>query len=408
MSNNGESSQTVHSSSLEPTQENADLACVERCNELINEYQFDRSEKVDTILALREALLESASVKAGGSINDALAVYIGMLDNFDFTKDRASKRGRDLGAKNKETEAERENRGSDDSQEAEVDGVRSGNESEVEYDEQRASKRAKTVDVSKFPWSGQRSSALASLLQDIRETYQQLDNFALDPKSVVQNILSTPGCPPFPLGEWLNLVRWKYVDLAKVLDSAHTTELDPKKTHVIDDEVELAFRVSKSSGRIKSSSDHNTAFTMYIEAISFVFPQRAREFTCYHTYLNRLFHSFSNQHHSRIIEFDRAIRNQVAMQRDLRLTDYSEFEQLRTTFLSSFGVGSNPTSSLSSSGGRTNRREGNGGRDDPCHKWNRGTCQKSESECRFAHCCDRRGCRGSHRKTECPKQGGSK
>jgi hypothetical protein len=147
---------------------------------------------------------------------------------------------------------------------------------------------------------------------------------------------------------------------------------------------------------------------MYIEAISFVFPQRAREFTRYHTYLNRLFHSFGIQHHSRIIEFDRAVRNQVAMQRDLRLTDYPEFEQLRTTFLSSFGVGSNPASSVSGSGGRANRREGNGGRDDPCHKWNRGTCQKSEAECRFVHCCDRRGCRGSHRKTECPKQGGTK
>jgi len=37
----------------------------------------------------------------------------------------------------------------------------------------------------------------------------------------VSDILSTPGCPPFPPGEWLNVVKWKYVDLSKVLDSAH-------------------------------------------------------------------------------------------------------------------------------------------------------------------------------------------
>jgi len=92
--------------------------------------------------------------------------------------------------------------------------------------------------------------------------------------SLIYNILSTPGCPPFPPSEWLNIVHWKYVNLAKVLESVHTMELDPKQTHVIDDEVELALRVSKSSGGIKSSSDHNIVFTMYIEAIAFVFLQR--------------------------------------------------------------------------------------------------------------------------------------
>jgi hypothetical protein len=407
MSNNGETSQTIFTPSAESTHESPDLSCIEHCNQLINEYQFHWSGKVDTILALREVLLESTSVQAGGSLNDALAVYVGILDNFNFSKDRASKQGRDFGAKNKETETQRENRGSDDSQEAEDEGVRSGNESEVELNEQRFSKKSKTIDVSKFPWSGQRSSALASLPQDIWETYQQLDNFALDPKSVVQNILSTPGCPLFPPWEWLNLVRWKYVDLAKVLDSAHTTELDPKQTHVIDDEVELAFRVSKSCGPIKSSADHNTAFTMYIEAISFIFPQRVREFMHYHTYLNRLFIPLASNITPKLSSLT-VLSETMAMQRDLHLTDYPEFEQLWTTFLSSFGIGSNSTSSVSSSGGRTNRREGNGGRDDLCYKWNWGTCQKSESECRFAHCCDHRGCRGSHWKTECPKQGGTK
>jgi hypothetical protein len=286
MSNNGETSQTTFTPSAEPPQESPNLSCIERCNQLIEEYRIDRRGKVDTILALREVLVESASVQAGASLNDALAVYVGLLDDFDFTRERASKRGRFVGAKSKETETQRENRGSDDGEEAEDGGDGSDNESESELDEQRLAKRAKTIDVSKFPWSEQRSSALAALPEDIRQTYQQLDNFALDPKSVVQNILSTPGCPPFPPGEWLNLVRWKYVDLAKVLDSAHTTELDPKQTHVIDDEVELAFRVTKSCGPIKSSSDHNTAFTMYVEAISFVFPQRAKEFTRYYTYLN--------------------------------------------------------------------------------------------------------------------------
>ncbi|KAG2159437.1 uncharacterized protein EDB93DRAFT_1075025, partial [Suillus bovinus] len=110
-----------------------------------------------------------------------------------------------------------------------------------------------------------------------------------------------------------NIVKWKYVNLGKVLDSAHMTELDPKKTHVIDDEIELALRVSKSSGGIKTLSDHNIAFLMYIEAISFVFPQCRDEFIQYNTYLSQLFHAMEIQLHSQVIEFDRSVRNQVAM-----------------------------------------------------------------------------------------------
>ncbi|KAG2742006.1 hypothetical protein P692DRAFT_20691152, partial [Suillus brevipes Sb2] len=166
-----------------------------------------------------------------------------------------------------------EDRGSDADEEREVGKRGSCIDSGSEDGDEPSAKRAKTVDTSKFPWAKRRSSALASLPADIRKTYRQLDNFAADPKGVVSNILSTPGCPPFPPSEWLNVVKWKYVDLGKVLDSAHTTELDPKKTHVIDDEIELALRVSKSSGGIKTSSDHTIAFAMYIDAISFVFPQ---------------------------------------------------------------------------------------------------------------------------------------
>ncbi|KAG0703309.1 hypothetical protein DFH29DRAFT_803616 [Suillus ampliporus] len=385
MSENGEHSQTATLS--EPTQSISDgvtdLTCVERCSELINQYRLGQNGKASTVLSIREILVDSPAVRSGRDINDALDVFIGMLDGIDSSKRTASEQAQQSEGRMPEEEAERENRGLRPSEE-------------------------RPVDVSKFPWMQRWTEALATLPSDIRETYEQLKNFAADPKSVVTNILSTPGCPPFPPSEWLNIVRWKYVDLGKVLDSAHTTELDPKKTHVIDDEIELALQVSKSSGGIKTSSDHNIAFSMYTEAIAFVFPQRRNEYIQYHTYLSWLFHAMEVRLHSRVIEFDRSVRNQVAMQRNLRLTNHSEFEHLRTTFLTSFGVGSNSTSSTSGSGGRTNRREGNSGRDDPCHKWNRGTCSKSDSECRFAHCCDRRGCRGAHRKSECPNKGTAK
>jgi len=249
---------------------------------------------------------------------------------------------------------------------------------------------------------------LASLPEAIRQTYEQLDNYAADPKQVVSDILSTPGCPPFPPGEWLNIIKWKYVDLSKVLDSAHTTELDPKQTHVINDELKLAFRVSKPSGSIKSSADHTIAFNMYINAVAFVFPQRRDKFTQYHTYLSRLFHSIEPWYHPQVIEFDQAIRNQIAMQRELSLTDYSQFDQLRTTFFISFGIGSNSSSTRGPvSGAKLGWRDNAGTQDDPCHKWNWGTCPKAEADCRYTHCCDRKGCWGLHQRSDCTRQGPS-
>ncbi|KAL4062425.1 hypothetical protein V8B97DRAFT_1877860 [Scleroderma yunnanense] len=68
-------------------------------------------------------------------------------------------------------------------------------------------------------------------------------------------------------------VQWKCVDLAKVLKSAHTTELDLKQTHVIDEKVKLSFHISKPIGSIRTAADHITAFTMLIKAIAFIFPQ---------------------------------------------------------------------------------------------------------------------------------------
>ncbi|KAI6000277.1 hypothetical protein EDC04DRAFT_2584078, partial [Pisolithus marmoratus] len=258
------------------------------------------------------------------------------------------------------------------------------------------------LDVSLFPWNERRESWVASLPEDIKSTFEQIELYSRDPKQVVKHILSTPGCPPFPPSQWLNLVQWKYVDLAKVLKSAHTTELDPKQSHIIDDKVELLFRVSKPMGAIKSAADHNTAFTMFVKVLSFVFPQHWEEYSEYQSKLGQLFHSLEPAFHSRIIDYDRAIRNCVSVQRHLHVTDPTHFNDLRTTFLTSHGVGSH--SSKSTATLQPGAKPGSSGQcREPCHKWNRGLCQKSEAECFYAHCCDRRGCRGSHRRPECSK-----
>ncbi|OAX38267.1 hypothetical protein K503DRAFT_818209 [Rhizopogon vinicolor AM-OR11-026] len=185
------------------------------------------------------------------------------------TQDRASKRGRNSRRKDKETETRRENRESANFQEAKVEGVKSGNGSETEDDEQRIVKRAKnplmlasSPGVDNDPWH-------LPLYRRISE--RPISSLRTSP--LIQNPLSKAFCP-LPDVHHLRLANGSM---------SFDGKLDPKQTHIIDDKVELAFRVTKSCGSIKSSSDHNTTFNMYIEATGFVFPQRAREFARYHT-----------------------------------------------------------------------------------------------------------------------------
>jgi hypothetical protein len=401
-----DSSQTI-SSGAEQLPHLSDAECVERCNELIEQYRRRENPKVDIILSLRQTLLDSPSVQEGGSLPDALAVFVSMLDSVDRANAKAAERGRKRVQSSQQLEEGSRTPVSGGEDQEDEGGIRRERDSSESSDEdERPSKRSKgRLDSTKFPWHEKRVNAIAALAPDIKQTFDQLERFSVDPKGVVRDILSTPGCPPFPPEQWLNIVQWKVVDLAKVLEAAHSTDLEPKQTHVIDDKVELSFRASKTTAGIRSASDHNIAFAKYINALTFVFPQRWEEYTKWNAHMSGLFHAFETSRHSRVIEFDKAVRTLVSLQRHIRLTDYSAFGELEHTFLSSFGVGPNTAESSSGGGGKSERTSGGGKKREPCHKWNRGTCDKSSSECFFSHCCDRKGCRGSHKKSDCPRLG---
>ena len=52
-------------------------------------------------------------------------------------------------------------------------------------------------------------------------------------------------------------------------------------------------------------------------------------------------HRVHNQkvNHSQVIDLDKAIRLQATNQKHLRLSEFSRFDDLRTIYLTSFGVG---------------------------------------------------------------------
>jgi len=150
MSENESSSPTVSTPVDGASQNPSDLSCVNHCNELVSEYRDQKCGKADTVLALREALLESPSVKGGQSLNDALAVYLGILDEVDETRRQAEKRG--INERRVEVQSQRENRRLGSPEENETSGIHTRDEADSDDEDRRLVKRAKFVDPTKFPW----------------------------------------------------------------------------------------------------------------------------------------------------------------------------------------------------------------------------------------------------------------
>ena len=58
--------------------------------------------------------------------------------------------------------------------------------------------------------------------------------------------------------------------------------------------------------------------------------------------MSGLFASITPSFHSRVIDLDKAIRLPTANQKHLRLSDFARVDDLRTIYLTSFGVGPDP------------------------------------------------------------------
>ncbi|KAG2750890.1 hypothetical protein P692DRAFT_20727522 [Suillus brevipes Sb2] len=150
MSDNGETSQTV--TLTEQNMEGiSDLTCVEQCSELINQYQLGNSGKANTILEIREVLIKSVSVHNGRNLDEALNIFIGMLDSLGANKEQASERGRRDPGVHEQEEVNREDRGSDADEEREVKKRGSCIDTDTEDGDKPRAKRAKTINTSKFP-----------------------------------------------------------------------------------------------------------------------------------------------------------------------------------------------------------------------------------------------------------------
>jgi hypothetical protein len=150
-----------------------------------------------------------------------------------------------------------------------------------------------------------------------------------------------------------------------------------------------------------TGGDWSIAWNRTVRATVFAFPHRMQELTNYGEYIINLFAVTHPSVHGRVIAFDKAARKRVGSVRNLELSQFEKFADLKIAHMDSIGVSVASGSSKVESGSR-GKRGRNWKKSESCNKWNEGTCSQAEEECRRRHVCNKCG-RAGHRGKECHK-----
>jgi hypothetical protein len=202
-----------------------------------------------------------------------------------------------------------------------------------------------------------------------------------DPKRAKRSILPSPNCPEFPDAEWANLVNGRAVSLDAVLSGLFSTVTNNERSEILGRGVELHFDAIAPSKLVDYAGTWTIAFDRMCAATRFIFPHRARGLAGYREYVVGLFAATSPVFHDRIISFDKAVRVRVAQRRDVELTDFARFTNIKTAVVDSIGVGVVGAQREPSSGPSRKPKA------QACNNWNNERCTADAGACRRLHIC---------------------
>ena len=255
----------------------------------------------------------------------------------------------------------------------------------------------------KWPWEGKgkvKDQQLAKTLS-LRRKYRNRLEKAKDA------IVTSVGAPNFPEPLWTTILKHGYVDFDK-LNGAHFSAVNEEEGHAATiGEYTIRLKSKAVTKSVTTSTDWLYCYETYERAVIWAYPHRKKELRTYYAQFHQLFRSYATNAHIRLINLDRAIRNEVASSTLCKLTDDALFARLREQYLSVDGAGYQASSSTGiRAPGNSNSSGGGGSRSRPkvpqaCRQWNANRCSRPEGECIYLHqCID---CSGEHPQNKCPK-----
>ena len=365
---------------------------VDECLTWVSKFKSGASKKGETCFEIQSIL--SSSREKPEVIKAAVESFVNILDQHEFSTTSASKRGRgrERAARESSVAASNSSQSGDE---------RKSRSSSIESIDTPSKK--KKIGESNLPWIVRNKLFGSELRPELRTTLNLLQAWSANPKQVRASIVNTPGCPAFPDSEWLNLVQGKTINLDNVFSGFYSTSTDNQRTENIG-EVEFKFGTKDSSKPVTTHGDWTIAFDLTRDAYLFAFAHRAEELKVYQRHILQQFASKRESEHLRVIALDKAIRKRVSERRDLLLSDFEQFSDLRTMHLDHFGA-AEPTRASGFNTTASSDKPPVRKRNEACRNWNKGVCGRGKN-CFYLHVCELCLKKG-HTSDKCPTKGAS-
>jgi hypothetical protein len=352
------------------------------CNALVEEYRKGKVSKATVYVEIQSKLANVLGNDRARS-DAAFESFIATIESHDSEVEMAARRA----AAGNSRHLSASPAGSD------IDGQQS--------DEEPTSKRTK-VNESAYAWVSGRKNKRITLSASLSKTLKLIDTYTADPKAAKRSLVNEPDCPEFPDSEWKNIISGRAVNLDAVLSGQLSTTNDEVKIEKFGD-FEVSFGAVEPTKIVKNGGDWTIAWNRTVRATVFAFPHRLQELTSYGEYIVNLFSVTHPSVHARVIAFDKAVRKRVGSVRNLELSEYEKFADLKIAHMDSIGVSVYSGSSKGDINvARKGKRSRSWKKSEPCNKWNEGTCSQAEEDCRRQHVCNKCG-RSGHRGKECRK-----
>ncbi|KIJ99329.1 hypothetical protein K443DRAFT_102433 [Laccaria amethystina LaAM-08-1] len=354
-------------------------AALASCNTTLKDYHSSRISKGTALCRIYTILLEAVpdDESMPATVEEAFNRFLTIIENHQGHLAEAERHGRHQHS----------------------ESPPQGNRGDEELEDISPPKRAKPDD-SKFPWTVSDFIHGATLSPSLSSSLELLKLYAIDLKTTKRSLINSPTCPEFPDSEWTNVLAGRAVNLDAVLTGYYSTSNNDERVEEIGD-FEIHFGTVNLTKLVSSAGEWSIAWNRTSRAICTAFPHRAGELGQYAEYIVGLFAATDVHFHDHIIFFDKAVHRRVGARRDLELTDFDKFFDLKSTHMDSIGaavIQHTMVTTLSKPPGTSCKKV-----PEPCNRWNEGLCTLESTQCRRLHVCSKFLFSG-HKSADCPSK----
>jgi hypothetical protein len=287
---------------------------VEKSTSIVHEFRAGHLSKSKAALLLQQAIPHNDPDDE--VFLSTYEFYFDMLENFERYQDGNVRRVDEVQQQLAGTPAVKQDSPGEQPDQTILTGALKRQRPSSADDEDDEYVKRTRLDFDTLPWNETESLNLgisSSLSPALQKTQSLLENFSRNVKRARSSLLNcNKSIPQFPQAEWLNLLSGNALDLDHVFSNLYTV------SHSTNDVIELGKNIELLHGslvpakNVRTHGDWVIAWDCLVDATLFVFKHGRQELQSYGKHIQHYFASLSSQLHSRVINYDRAVRIRAA------------------------------------------------------------------------------------------------